>query len=113
MASTDAVKRALRRLAERSDSARPPYRTVVDEGVASLENLARAAAFAESVGRDGLSEAVRAAEAADDEATARRAREALAAFDAFRRAARAKPTDAPSPSGLSPAHTTHKSGDRL
>ncbi|MDS0281154.1 hypothetical protein [Haloarcula onubensis] len=62
------------------------YRTVIERAVTATEDLDSAAAFVESVGLDGLEEAVRQAERevsglADD------GREALATFERFRVAA--------------------------
>ncbi|MGM0448149.1 MAG: hypothetical protein ACQERM_07855 [Methanobacteriota archaeon] len=93
MVSTTAVKRALAALATRTDTARRPSVAVIDEADAARTDLRRAAEFVEAVGLDRLADAVDAAERAGDETAAKRGREALGAYQAFRRAAAGEKTD--------------------
>jgi len=88
--STDAVKRALSALATRTDTARRPYAAVIEEADAARANLQRAAGFVEAGGLDRLESAVEAADRAGDDAAVDRGREALAAYQSFRRAAAGK-----------------------
>ncbi|MFO8115802.1 MAG: hypothetical protein R6U01_10680 [Halorubrum sp.] len=87
MVSTTAVKRALAALATRTDTATRPYAAVIDEAEAARADLRRAAGFVDSVGLDGLSEAVASAECHGDESAAERGRAALAAYRDLREAA--------------------------
>jgi len=87
MASVETVKRALRALVDRTDTARPPAVALVTEAAAAVEDVERAAGFAESVGLDRLADAVDDAAAAGYPDAAAEGREALAALRAFRRVA--------------------------
>ena len=92
MVSTTDVKRALRALALRTDTATRPYTAVIDEGDAARDDLRRAAGFVSAVGLDRLERAVDAAARAGDDECADRGREALAAYRRFSDAARAPET---------------------
>ncbi|WP_193569343.1 MULTISPECIES: hypothetical protein [Halostella] len=81
MVDVPTAKRALAALAH-GDSAR--HREVIDRADAAVDDVERAAAFADEVGLDRLR---RAADEARDPETRRRGRRALAAFERYRRVA--------------------------
>jgi len=100
MVSTADVKRALRALALRTETATRPYAAVIDEGDAARDDLRRAAGFVSAVGLDRLESAVDAAARAGDDERTVRGRDALAAYRRFCDAARAS---APAPASTDSA----------
>lgn len=87
MVSPIVVKRALRALATRTDTATGPYVAIIDEADAARSDLRRAAGFVDAVGVSRLAAAIDAAEHAGDDAAVERGREALSAYRQFSAAA--------------------------